>query len=598
MNGVICSRDRYDDAAHGWQGEKARMPTTRFTIAGVALLFLAPLSESPHAFGQGLPCPPVQLQRIISPCSVGNGFGRALSVRDDRLAVGRYDGPGGRISTYRLNANTRQWDFETDLRPVELMPGDAFGNEVALHHDPGTDEWLLAGASPYYSLVEQSAGKVYLFRLNGSGEWVAHGELAPDTPVAKEWFGDEVTWATDGGRTFVVVGAPGSEGRELIGSTYVFEEDGQGGWIQQAHLQAPDGSADDAFGVGLASTESNGETILIVGASGRQYVRYTQPGQVYCYRFDSQTDEWMLEAQFEAPDPYEQDRYGCDVSVAPVFDLPGFTHRALVGRLHEGGFGNPEGPGGAYLYLRAADGTWQQEAHLTPPVANPSDMYFGQTVDLASDGSGRLLIGAPNNRDFGTSCGAVYVFERDEQTGEWAATQALYGRESDALDVVGVSLGLGSLASDGLAVLGAHTTQCEGGLQTDAVGAVYSFDLNPGNGGECPAPVITLQKLPDCSSGPGGEIEVRWFQATPDQRARIALLYAKRTGNFIIPNGNPCSGTSLQLGQLGLQVAYVGSAGQFGAGRLKRTVPRTVCGGYLQLVDITRCATSNVVRIE
>ncbi len=547
---------------------------------------------------QPLPCPATQTQRIVPSCNDGFLFGVAIAVDDDRAAVGRFDELGGRVTPLFLDQSQGLWNFGANLRPTDLAPHDAFGNAAALQFESSNGRWLLAVGSPTKSNLAVGAGKAYVFQADGQGQWAEDAGILPQVGVPDGWFGYEVAWATVGQRSFLIVGGPGSDGDQIVGSAYVFEENGQGVWTQQAHLQAPDGSPDDAFGYAIASAENNGDTVLAIGAPAHVRIPQAQPGTAYLYSFDESANEWTLEMQVEAPDPYDQDQFGTAVAVAPVTDSPGYTHRVAIGRENEGGFGAPAGPGGVYLYLRRVDGTWQQEAHLTPPVANPNDMFFGHAVDLASDGSGRLLIGAPENRDFGNACGAAYIFERDEQTGEWAATQALYGRESDALDVVGVSLGLGSLASDGLAVLGAHTTQCEGGLQTDAVGAVYSFDLDPGNGGNCPAPVITLQKVPDCSSGPGGELEVRWFQATPDQRARIALLYAKRTGNFIIPNGNPCSGTSLQLGQLGLQVAYVGSAGQFGAGRLKRTVPRTVCGGYLQLVDITRCATSNVVRIE
>ncbi len=567
--------------------------------SGALLSALGVMCARHSVVAQTPPCPPAQLQRLISPCNDGNGFGRSLSVRDDRMAVGRYDLPGGRISTYVLNPITQQWDFESDLRPHDLRPFDAFGNAVAFHFDSSSNEWLLAGASPYNSLIDDDAGKVYVFRLNSSMQWVQDGEVLPDVSVPFGWFGNELAWATAGGRTFLIVGAPGSDSTGVIGSAYVFERDGLGAWRQQAHLQAPDGSPEDAFGFGLSASESDGSTILTVGASGHLYVGpNTQPGAAYFYRFDSVSNAWMLEAQFEAPDPYEQDLFGQDVSVAPVVDLPGISHRAAVGRTNEGGFGFPAGPGATYLYLRTTEGTWRQEAHLVPPVANPSDMFFGQSVCLESGGTARLLAAAPENRDFGVSSGCVYVFELIGPSGEWSAVQALYGAEQDVLDAFGFTVALGDRRSASLAVIGAHTTQCVGGLQIDAVGAVYSFDLDPGEPGNCPPPVLTLQKVPDCAGGQGGEIEVRWFQATPDRRARIAILFGRRTGNFVIPNGNPCAGTPLGLGALDLQVAFIGSAGDFGAGRLVTTIPRSACGAYLQLVDVSRCKTSNVVRIE
>ncbi len=566
---------------------------------GALLVALGVIGAPPSVVAQTRPCPPVQLQRLISPCNDGNGFGRSLSVRDNRMAVGRYDLPGGRISTYVLNPITRQWEFESDLRPHDLRPFDAFGNATAIHFDSTRNEWLLAGASPYNSLIDDDAGKVYVFALDGSNQWVQQGEVVPDVSVPFGWFGNEVAWATAGGRTFLVVGAPGSDSTGVIGSAYVFERDGQGIWRQQAHLQAPDGSPEDAFGFGLSAAESSGSTILVVGASGHLYVGpNVQPGSAYFYRFESVSNSWRLEAQFQAPDPYDQDLFGQDVSIAPVLDIPGASHRSAVGRTNEGGFGFPSGAGATYLYLRSTDGTWRQEAHLVPPVANPNDMFFGQSVSLDCEGRARLLAAAPENRDFGVSSGCVYFFERLEPSGEWVATQSLYGREQDVLDVFGFTVALGNRLSAQLAAIGAHTTQCVGGLQTDAVGAVYSFDLDPGEPGNCPSPVLTLQKVPDCSSGPGGEIEVRWFQATPDRRARIAILFGRRTGNFVIPDGNPCAGTRLGLGALDLQVAFTGSAGDFGAGRIVTTIPRAVCGAYLQLIDISRCKTSNVVRIE
>lgn len=567
-------------------------------VSGVLLGAMSGTCARHSVMAQTLPCPPAQLQRLISPCNDGNGFGRSLSVRDDRMAVGRYDLPGGRISTYVLNPITRRWEFESDLRPPDLRPFDAFGNAVAIHFDSSSNEWLLAGASPYNSLIDDDAGKVYVFRLNGSMQWVQDGEVLPDVSVPFGWFGNELAWATAGGRTLLIVGAPGSDSTGVIGSAYVFERDGHGVWKQQTHLQAPDGSPEDAYGFGLSASESSGSTVLVIGAPAHVRVREVQPGAAYLYRFDPSTEQWLLEAQLEAPDPYDQDQYGTDVSVAPALDRPGHTHRMAIGRENEGGFGAPEGPGAVYIYVRTTAGEWQFEAHLTPPVANPNNMFFGHAVDLERDGSPEILIGAPESREFGLACGSAYTFERSGTSGDWAARQALFAREADSLDVVGVALGMGNGASAGTALIGAHTTQCVGGLQFDAVGAVYSFDLNPGEPGNCPPPVLTLQKVPDCAGGQGGEIEVRWFQATPDRRARIAILFGRRTGNFVIPKGNPCAGTQLGLGSLDLRVAYTGSAGDFGAGRVLGAIPRSACGAYLQLVDVARCKTSNVVRIE
>lgn len=566
-------------------------------MAGVQSLCLASVLCAGPVVAQTLPCPPEQAQQLSPPCEERGSFGASVALDGDRLAVGGLDASGGRVKTFTWDSQLRLWQNESTLRPAELRTSDGFAIGLHLHDDSLENRRLLAAGSPYRSDGIPEAGKAYVFANAGSNQWVEQSGVLPNQSVPYGWFGNFVTWATASQRRFLVVGAPGSWGHQVVGSVYVFEEDGNGQWQQLSHLQAPNGSPENDYGNAIAAAEQGGTTILLVGAAGSG-APGTHEGRVYCYAFDDVTDEWVLEANLEAPDPYELDQFGKSVSVAPVADMPGFTHRAAVGRRNEGGFGSSSGPGAVYLYLRADNGAWQQEAHLVPPLTNVYNMSLGHTVELARDGSSRLLVGAINSREFGAESGGALIYERDDVSGEWSATQALYGREQDSYDAFAVDLALGDGPSADMAVVGALATQCPGGSQFDSVGAVYIFDLDPGNGGNCPAPVITLQKVPDCSSGPGGEIEVRWFQATPDQRARIALLYAKRTGNFVIPNGNPCSGTALELGQLGLQVAHTGSAGQFGAGRIKRTVPRSVCGGYLQLVDITRCATSNIVRIE
>ncbi len=94
----------------------------------------------------------------------------------------------------------------------------------------------------------------------------------------------------------------------------------------------------------------------------------------------------------------------------------------------------------------------------------------------------------------------------------------------------------------------------------------------------------------------GGPIQIEWSGATPGGQA--ALIFARNTGSFIIPNNRPCAGTQLGLGSNQIQLAWQGGAGQSGSRTLNTTAGPGACGGYLQLLDLTPCATSNVARIE
>lgn len=146
----------------------------------------------------------------------------------------------------------------------------------------------------------------------------------------------------------------------------------------------------------------------------------------------------------------------------------------------------------------------------------------------------------------------------------------------------------------------------EGTYGLTGVGGSVSTDfegsLNSHHGGTWDAAVVRL----DFTAGPsltieavcpsGGPIRVAWTDATPG--GQVALIFARNTGSFAIPNGRPCAGTALGLGANQLQIAFQGSAGPNGSRTLNSNTGSGACGGYLQLLDLTTCGTSNVVRIE
>ena len=103
-----------------------------------------------------------------------------------------------------------------------------------------------------------------------------------------------------------------------------------------------------------------------------------------------------------------------------------------------------------------------------------------------------------------------------------------------------------------------------------------------------------LSVIASCPSG--GPIQVSWTGAT--RGGEIALIFAHNTGSFHIPNGNSCAGTELGLGANQIQLAYRGSAGANGSRIVNSTTGPGACGGYLQLLDVPTCGTSNLSRVE
>ena len=98
----------------------------------------------------------------------------------------------------------------------------------------------------------------------------------------------------------------------------------------------------------------------------------------------------------------------------------------------------------------------------------------------------------------------------------------------------------------------------------------------------------------DATCPGGGPIVITWSGATGG--ATIALIFARNTGNFAIPNNYPCAGTPLGLGANQVQLAYQGPAGASGGRTLNASAGPGACGGYFQLLDVATCSTSNVAQ--
>ncbi|NOG55482.1 MAG: hypothetical protein HND57_14370 [Planctomycetes bacterium] len=114
---------------------------------------------------------------------------------------------------------------------------------------------------------------------------------------------------------------------------------------------------------------------------------------------------------------------------------------------------------------------------------------------------------------------------------------------------------------------------------------IVKFNPNPG---------VQLSITPTCPDG--GPINVSWTGATQD--GQVALIYARCEGAFLVPDGNPCAQTELGLCSSQIQLARTLNSDANGEGDVNGNTGSGVCGGYLQLLDLTTCETSNVVLLE
>lgn len=91
-----------------------------------------------------------------------------------------------------------------------------------------------------------------------------------------------------------------------------------------------------------------------------------------------------------------------------------------------------------------------------------------------------------------------------------------------------------------------------------------------------------------------GDVRVSFNGATPG--GTVGLVFSTANAGFTIPSG-PCAGTSLDIGPTAIQLVGTTTADGSGSGFFSGFAPQVACRGYIQAVDATTCATSNVQQI-
>ena len=226
-------------------------------------------------------------------------------------------------------------------------------------------------------------------------------------------------------------------------------------WTQEAKLTASDKAATDNFGW---SVSLSGDRAL-VGAHVSDPGGTSGAGAAYVFARASD-GTWTQEAKLTASDKAVDDQFGYSVSIS--------GDRALVGAplSDPGGTSNT---GAAYVFTRASDGTWTQEAKL---MANDkaADDNFGYSVSLSGD---RALVGAPLSDPGGLSlAGAAYVFTR-ASNGTWTQEVKLTASDKAAGDHFGWPVSLSGVR----ALVGARLS--DPGGTTDA-GSSYVYTVSYG----------------------------------------------------------------------------------------------------------------------
>ena len=252
-------------------------------------------------------------------------FANSLAIDDSFLVVGEPSGDfqeqgdrSGFIYIYERQ-NDATWTKVAKIRPSDAQDRDDFGYSLDLD-----EEYLVVGAPRRHS------GAAYVFSRQLDGTWLERMKLIPHDASEGDSFARSVSITQHG---TIAVGAIGDDdmGYSSV-SVYVYGIDGTGQWVESAKLMPDDGLTSDRFGASVAIFR---ETI-VVGAIGVDD-QGENSGAVYSFSLDLSTSSWQQTSKIAAPDGGEKAGFGSDIDVygtialvASFYNAPGLLVGGLV----------------------------------------------------------------------------------------------------------------------------------------------------------------------------------------------------------------------------------------------------------------------------
>ena len=214
-------------------------------------------------------------------------------------------------------------------------------------------------------------------------------------------------------------------------------------------LTHPDNATSILYGYASAISGD----LCVVGARGGDGIT-ASTGAAYVYR-RTPGGMWNYEATIMADDGQEWDFFGDAVAIDGDVCIVGAPSADPVA----------VASGAAYVFRRASNGTWSQEAKFVYENATDNDR-FGDRVDISGD---LCIVGANQADVAGNLSGGAWIF-RYNTDGTWCLEDSLLSDDIAASDRFG-----GGVSIDGdLCVIGAFCDDDAG----SSSGAVYAFRRN------------------------------------------------------------------------------------------------------------------------
>ena len=377
-------------------------------------------------------------QRIVGSDSTnGDYFGYAVDIYGDVAVMGAYRASApefrsGAAYIYRFDGTN--WIEEAKLVAPDGKENDNFGTSVGIFGD------VVVVGTPNDNDSRVHVGSAYVFRYDGTGNWIHEKKLVASDSDELDEFGISVSVYGD---TIIAGAWKNDDNADDSGSAYVFRYDGTE-WWEEAKLVAADNDLGDLFGY---SVSIHGGVALVGAVSDNEV--HPSAGAAYVFRYDGTT--WFEESKI-LPE-YVQGLGSIGTSVAARGD------RIVVSARYGP---NPNGGSGTAFIYHYDCGRWVQEGAIG---GAPLGEQFGHEIAISGE---TILVGARTNDEMGDSAGAAYFFRFE---GPLTPKEAVRLTASDA--AAGAQFGVDIDIDSGVLVVG--TEDDELGAGTGAA-YVYRYD--------------------------------------------------------------------------------------------------------------------------
>ena len=341
---------------------------------------------------------------------------------------------------------------------------DYFGRSVSLSGDGK----VAAVAAPFDDDVAVDSGAVYVCIQNSMGQWDTVQKLKANDAANYTYLGGVGTQtdqlrgvSISGDGSIIVAGSSYNDPNGTdSGAAYVFEKSGST-WTQFQKIVASDGAASDHFGASV-SVSRDGSTIAV----GSPYDD-TTTDQGAAYIFEKVGGTWTQVQKIVQSDTLANSSFG-----GTGVELTDDGTTILVGASFHDTGGTDTGR--AYIFDKAANGTWSQTQILRASNGGASD-HFASGIGISGDGT-VICCGAYGEDTGGIAdAGAAYIFVKSA-AGAWSQTETQFIQASDGTTSDFFGLGVSVSQNGDRILVGAYMDDTTEGDS----GSMYIFDRTNG----------------------------------------------------------------------------------------------------------------------